>query len=146
MSDDPKLFTFFNEIGIIDQLARNRVERVLSHGLTLSQFSVLNHLVRLGDGRSPLDIATAFQVTKGAMTNTLKKLEGKGFVRLRANPDDGRAKLVMLTTKGRNARGQALKAMAPVFEEAGRLLPMKDIERLLPLLQKVRAALDEARN
>ncbi len=146
MSDDPTLFTFFNEIGIIEQLARNRVERVLPLGLTLSQFSVLNHFVRLGDRRSPMELAMAFQVTKGAMTNTLKKLEEKGFVAMRANPDDGRAKIVTLTAKGRAARDKAIKAMAPVFAEAGQLLPAKDVARILPTLQKVRAALDAARN
>jgi DNA-binding MarR family transcriptional regulator len=35
-----------------------------------SQFKVLNHLVRLGDGTTPAKLAKAFQITKGAMTNT----------------------------------------------------------------------------
>ena len=72
---DPISFRFFTEIGIIEQLARNRLERGLPDGLKISQFSVLNHLVRLGGEWSPARLARAFQVTKGAMTNTLQRLE-----------------------------------------------------------------------
>jgi hypothetical protein len=46
MSEDPLAFRVFNEIGIIEQLSRNLFERVLPDGLTLPQFTVLNHFVR----------------------------------------------------------------------------------------------------
>ena len=74
----PVIFHVFNEIGIIEQLARNVFEQVLPDGLKVSQFSILNHFVRLGDDKNPVDLARAFQVTKGAMTNTLQRLEGRG--------------------------------------------------------------------
>ena len=41
-------FQMFNEIGIISQLSSNRLERVLPEGMSIAQFSLLNHLVRLG--------------------------------------------------------------------------------------------------
>ena len=47
-TEDPLAFRLFTEIGIIEQLARNRLERGLPDGLKVSQFGVLNHLVRLG--------------------------------------------------------------------------------------------------
>ena len=62
---DPPLFRLLTEIGIIEQLARNQLERNLPDQLTMSQFVVLNHLVRLGGAWSPLRLAKAFQVTKG---------------------------------------------------------------------------------
>lgn len=77
------MFRFFDEIGIIEQPARKRFERVLPRGLTLSRFGVRNHFTRLGHERSPLQRARAFQVTKGAMTNTWKRLEGRGLIRVR---------------------------------------------------------------
>ena len=40
-------YVFFNEIAIIDQLGRNRFERVLPDGLSMAGFSLLNHFVRL---------------------------------------------------------------------------------------------------
>ena len=63
-SDKHKLaFQFFNEIGIIQQLASTAFNRRLPEGLHVSHFAVLNHLTRLGDGKTPRALASAFQVT-----------------------------------------------------------------------------------
>ena len=62
----------FTEIGIIDQLVTNRLERVLPAGLSYAQFGVLVHFARRGGQESPAQQAKAFQVTKGAMTYTLQ--------------------------------------------------------------------------
>ena len=64
----------FGELFTADQLARNRISKVLPRGMELSHFSVLNHLAGIGDERSPAQLARAFHVTRGAMTNTLAKL------------------------------------------------------------------------
>ena len=77
------LFLLLNEIGIISQLSGARLDRLLPHGLTLAQFGVLNHLVRLDGDWSPARLAAAFQVTKGTMTSTLQRLASKGFIEIR---------------------------------------------------------------
>ncbi|MGB0499456.1 MAG: MarR family transcriptional regulator, partial [Rubricella sp.] len=46
-------FALFNEIGIIAQLSRALFEARLDDGITLPHFTVLNHLVRVGDGATP---------------------------------------------------------------------------------------------
>ena len=46
-------FEFFNEIGIIAQLSSNQMQRTMPHGLTQSQFSVLNWFVRVDDQATP---------------------------------------------------------------------------------------------
>lgn len=143
---DPALFTFFNEIGILSQLSSNAFERVMPHGLTMSQFSVLNHLARLGDGKSPSHLATAFQVTRGAMTNTLAKLEASGFVDVRPDESDGRGKQVFLMKAGAKARGEALKALTPLLAEVARSFPEEEFAAALPFLQRLRAFLDAARD
>ena len=94
---DPPLFALLNEIGIIDQLAQNRIESLLPDGLKVSHFAVLNHLVRLGDNCTPVQLSRAFQVTKGAITNTLQRLEARHLVSVVPDPEDGRAKRVRLT-------------------------------------------------
>ena len=55
-------FQFFTEAGILAQLSRALFEARLPEGFTLSQFTVLNHLTRVKDGRTPLELARAFQV------------------------------------------------------------------------------------
>ncbi len=143
---DPLLFRFFTEIGIIEQLSRNAFERIMPHGLKISQFSVLNHFVRLGGPRSPLDLARSFQVSKGAMTNTLQKLEAKGFVTVEPDPVDGRAKLVDITEAGRKAREDAVAAAAPLMNEIQALVRDVDIDALLPELTRIRELLDAQRD
>ena len=144
-SDDPPLFRLFTEIGIIEQLARNRWERVLPDGLKVSQFAVLNHLVRLGGAWSPARLARAFQVTKGAMTNTLQRLQARGLVVVTADPADGRGKLVRLTPAGRAMRERCLMTVEPLLSELARELSADDLATALPVLEKLRIYLDTHR-
>jgi hypothetical protein len=64
---------------------------------------VLNHCVRLGDNRTPAELAAAFQVTRATLTSTLQRLEAKGFIRMARDPRDGRSKRVLLTPCRRGA-------------------------------------------
>jgi DNA-binding MarR family transcriptional regulator len=141
-----KWFELFNEIGIINQLASTRFERQLPHGLTLSQFSVLNNFARLGGTRTPVQLAKAFQVTKGAMTNTLKKLSSKELVTISADPDDGRSKCVEITAKGLMAREQAINAAMLSLADLQELLTAEMVVEMLPHLQALRQILDAARD
>ena len=141
-----RLFELFNEIGIVQQLATSAFNRVLPEGLHVSHFSVINHLVRLGDGRTPAGIAQAFQVTKPTMTNTLAKLDERGFVDIRPNPEDGRSKLVYLTDAGRAFQQKGIEALGPMLERLMADLDTDALIDLLPSLRVLRAYLDENRD
>ena len=141
-----RLFTVLTEIGIIAQLANKAAERALADDMSMAQFSVLNHFSRRPEPENPSHLAAAFQVTKGAMTQTLQKLDAAGYVRIEADPKDGRAKQVVMTSAGAMAHKKAVSALAPLMVEAASGLNMKDIVALLPGLQALRMRLDEARN
>ena len=82
MNDTPSSIlavSLFSEILTNEQLVRNRLGRVLPKGMEISHFSVLNYLARIGEERSPAQLAKTFYVTRGAMTNTLSKLEWSGW-------------------------------------------------------------------
>ena len=143
--NDPSIFRFFNEIGIINQLASTKLGSVLPDSLKMSQFSVLNHLVRLGGEWSPLRLAKAFQVTKGAMTNTLNRLEKRALIEIRPDPEDGRGKLVRITAKGEKMRQECLMAIDPFIQKIEEELGLTDFTNSLPALEKVRKYLDEER-
>ncbi|MGE0623641.1 MAG: MarR family winged helix-turn-helix transcriptional regulator [Pseudomonadales bacterium] len=145
-TDPGVAFEFFNEIGIISQLAMNRMQRSLPHELTQSQFSVLNWFIRVDDEATPGRLARAFQVTGGAMTNTLGKLAAKGFISITPDPDSGRRKIVRLTAAGRRAREDAIAATVPALLEFLDRFPRQRLERALPLLRAVRAYLDAERD
>ena len=140
------IFEFFNEVGIINQLATALFNKRLPDGLHVSHFSVLNHLVRLGDGRSPLSLASAFQVTKGTMTHTLSALEKRGLIKFAPHETDGRSKLVFLTKHGRAFRERAIADLAPAIAAMGDTLDLRKLERMIPQLSEVRRLLDENRD
>lgn len=139
------LFQTFNEIGIISQLATARLERVLPMGLRASQFSILNHMVRLGDGRTHQALTNAFQVTKGAMTNNLARLLDKGLLTMQVDPLDGRVKRYHLTTDGRRVREEARLAIGFGYDELLAEFGQQDFAAALPFLRRLRTYLDEHR-
>ena len=140
------IFTLFNEIGIIQQLSTARFSRVLAPDLNPSEFGVLNHFVRLGDGKTPTYLAKAFQMTKPSMTAILAKLERKGYVEVAASKEDRRQKIVTLTEAGRTARGKGLQAMALLADIILEFQDLSDLEAMLPKLQALREFLDQERN
>lgn len=145
-SDEARLFTLFNEIGIIHQLSSTAFERVLPYGLTQAQFTVLNHCVRLGDNKTPAQLASAFQVTRGTFTSTLQRLQAKGFVDVVPDATDGRSKRVLLTPSGRAAAAECIAAAAPILTRAQAALPRDEVDGVLPALVKLRTWLDENRS
>ena len=139
-------FGFFNEIGIINQLATSLFNRQLPDGLHVSHFSVLNHLVRLGDGVTPLQLARAFQVTKGTMTHTLNGLSDKKLIKIQPHKTDGRSKLVYITGEGKAFQQKAIKSMGPLFDKLKDELDLTSLARLSPELSRIRAVLDQNRD
>jgi DNA-binding MarR family transcriptional regulator len=78
-----------------------------------ARFSVLNHLVRVGDGPTPLAIPQAFQLPKTSMTPSLTVLERAGLIDIRNNLQEGRSKLVFTMEAVQRFRQEAMNALAP---------------------------------
>lgn len=135
--------TLFSEIFMADQLARSRLARALPKGMELSHFSVLNHLARSQEERTPAQLAQTFHVTRGAMSNTLAKLEWAGHVHVRPDWDDARRKRVTISPSGRAARDAAIAAMAPILAEVVKSIGPEKVRAALPILRELRKRLDE---
>lgn len=133
------------EIAIIDQLWRNKLDRRLPPGLSGAQFGVLSHFTRRGGQESPAQLASAFQVTKGAMTNTLQRLEAQGYVVIVGDAADGRRKLVSLTPAGAAAYEVGVAAMRPDLEAMRAAFTDQEFREALPFLTALRAWFDENR-
>jgi DNA-binding MarR family transcriptional regulator len=142
----PPYFRLFNEIGILEQLSRTALQSQLPDGVLVSHFTVLNHLVRVQDGRTPLEIANAFQIPKTTMTHTLAGLEKSGFIAMRANEEDARSKRVWLTKKGRNLREKAIQSVASDMQDLELQFSIDRVRKLLPELEALRIIMDERRN
>jgi DNA-binding MarR family transcriptional regulator len=140
---DDVAVALFGELFMADQLARNRISKVLPKGMELSHFSVLNHLARIGDERTPAQLARAFHVTRGAMTNTLAKLEWAGHIHIRPDWDDARRKFVAISPSGRAARDAAVASVTPLIAEVVQALGADRVRSVLPVLRELRVRLED---
>lgn len=142
-SVDTLSVALFSEMFMADQLARNRLSKALPKGMELSHFSVLNHLARLNEEKSPAQLAKAFHVTRGAMTNTLNKLEWAGHVHIRPDWDDARRKFVTISPSGRSARDAALQAITPIIGNMVTKIGPDNVRNVLPVLREMRQILSD---
>ena len=134
--------TLFSEILTADLLLRNRLSKVLPKGMEISHFSVLNHLVVVSGERTPAQLAQTFHVTRGAMTNTLNKLELAGHIHIRPDWDDARRKMVAISPAGRQARTLAISAIAPMINKVVEEMGEDRVRSVLPTLRDLRAKLE----
>ena len=144
MEDNNSLaISLFSEILMADQLARSRLSKALPKGMELSHFSVLNHLARVGLERTPAQLAKTFHVTRGAMTNTLGKLEMAGYIHIRPDWDDARRKMVAISPAGKSARDAAIAGIAPIISEVVSDLGSDRVRSTLPILRELRSKLEQ---
>lgn len=140
---DALAIALFSEVFMADQLARARLAKVLPKGMELSHFSVLNHLAHTGGERSPAQLAKAFHVTRGAMTNTINRLEWAGHVHVRPDWDDARRKFVSISPSGKKALDEAYAAVAPVLNETVEAIGSDKVRAALPVLREFRSRMEE---
>ena len=119
-----------------------RSDRVLPKGMELSHLSVLNHLANTKGEKTPAQLAKSFHVTRGAMTNTLGKLEISGYIHIRPDWDDARRKLVAISPAGVRARDDAIALVSPVISELVRDSGADEIKSVLPVLRNIRIHLE----
>jgi DNA-binding MarR family transcriptional regulator len=136
----------FAEIGIIDQLATTRIDRLLPAGISSAQFSVLNHLAVHGRAETPASLAEIFVVTKGAVTNILQRLEAAGLIAVIADASDGRRKRVSITPKGSEAYEASVASLRPMMESMREAFTQEEFQDALPFLKALRVWLAETRS
>ena len=91
--------------------------RAAASGMTASEAAVLGMLARVGPVLSPTRLQVLVIQSPGGLTKTLRRLEGAGLVRRRADPDDRRSLLVELTAKGRRASEGTSAAVGAHYDE-----------------------------
>lgn len=133
----------FSEMLTADQLVRARLSRALPRGMELSHFIVLNYLAQHAEERTPGELARIFHLTRGAMTNTLARLEWAGHVHVRPDWDDARRKRVAISPTGLAAREAALGAIRPIMTEAVRGIGSARTRAAIPVLREIRQTFGE---
>jgi DNA-binding MarR family transcriptional regulator len=137
-----------DRIGSINTRIKRAHEEVLrAHGLSHQEFGVLSRL-RLGteDGRSsPGELATELELSSGAMTTRLDRLEEAGLIRRLPDPDDRRGVVVEVTDAGRKAWDATVEVQARREAFFARTLTKPEQKKLNELLRKLLLALPDAK-
>ena len=103
--------------------------------------SLLRNLPEAGSRVS--ELAERAQMTKQSMGYLADSLATAGYVSLKADPSDGRAKRVRLTAKGRTAVDALVRLSAESEAEFDGLIGKADMAQLRRLLERLAARLGE---
>jgi DNA-binding MarR family transcriptional regulator len=125
--------------GLRWRFARMGDETLKEHGFSEGEWKVLNHLRLAGEPyrRSPGQLSKRAELSTGAMTNRLDRLEESGLVRRLPDPEDRRGVLVELTKEGHRAWEQALGAQAAKESLIAAALGKAEQQQLNVLLRRL---------
>ena len=118
---------------------RARRAAFAEHGLEVFEFDVLAALRRAGPPYelSPGQLLHQTLVGSGTMTNRLDRLEARGLVRRRPDPEDRRGIRVRLTDRGHGLVDAAVTGLLARESTLLAALPTRDRDRLAGLLRTV---------
>ncbi|HEY7398247.1 MAG TPA: MarR family transcriptional regulator [Gaiellaceae bacterium] len=134
-----------DRIGGINRRIKRGMERTLAeHGLTHEDWQVLCSLRLRRDASrsSPGALASELELSTGAMTSRLDRLEREGHVRRLPDPEDRRSVVVELTPEGRAAWDRAAGVQARREAFFASALTKKEQAQLNGLLRKLLLALE----
>jgi DNA-binding MarR family transcriptional regulator len=132
--------------GIVDRIngIRRRLHRMLDEtlaefGLTDGEWKVLTHLQLDGPPhrKSVGQLGKWADLSSGAMTNRIDRLEEAGFVKRGPDPDDRRGVLVELTDAGRRAWEESVSAQAAKESLVTAALTFDEKKQLNALLRRL---------
>jgi DNA-binding MarR family transcriptional regulator len=135
-----------DRIGGINRRMRSALKETLAeYDLTPEDWSVLSSLRLRRAGRPPLspgELASDLELSSGAMTSRLDRLEKLGHIRRLRDPDDRRGVLVELTDEGRVAWDAAAGVQGRKEAFFASALSAAEQKRLNALLRKIMLAFE----
>ncbi len=125
--------------GLTRRFKRSLNEVIVEHGLTFEDWHVLGALSQAGPPfrRSAGELAKRAELSSGAMTSRLDRLEKAGFVERLPDPDDRRGVLVGLTEVGQRKWRDSAGAEAAFEALIGAALTKREKEQLNSLLRRL---------
>ena len=113
-----------------------------SMGLTMTQFDVIATL-----GNQPpmtcKELGEKTLVTKGTLTGVLERLESKGILERKLNPEDARSQMIGLTSEGQKLFEKVFPAHLQHLDKAFNQLSTKELAELSNALQTLTTVFDK---
>lgn len=105
--DSQKINLLHAKFGSVIELVSELEKQPRSYGtgelLTSSEIHLIEMIGDNDESLSVTDLAKQFNVTKGAVSQSLKRLEKKGLTNKVSDPENGSRSIVRLTSKGKVA-------------------------------------------
>ncbi len=137
---DPEVEGIVDRMNGLNRRIRRRLNEVIAeHGLTYEEWDVLGALRQAGPPfrRSAGLLAKRTDLSSGAMTNRLDRLEKAGLVKRLSDPDDRRGVLIELTDEGEKKWVATAKVQASYENLIGAALNKREKEQLNSLLRRL---------
>lgn len=132
----PREFVCFKLNRVVRNIKRYYESKLTPYNITPSQFYVLNALWE-NDGIKFKDLSMCADIDGSTLTGILDRMELRGFVERRDDPDDRRSLLVFLTDKAKK-EGPELINIAKKLDLAFRAkFSKKDFEIFLKVLDRL---------
>ena len=130
--------------GIYKRMRGALKETLAEHGLTPEDWTVLTslHLRKPGKTSSPGALARDLELSSGAMTSRLDRLESAGYIRRVADPSDRRGVVIEITDDGRRAWDAAAEVQGRKEAFFASALSKTEQKQLNTLLRKLMLAFD----
>lgn len=140
-----------------DRLEINSVGRLLSRASRSLNSRIMGEFSDCGIGVGQLysllalydnegicqnDICDIYSLDRSAVGRSLKKLEDKGFIERRPDPEDNRRKRVYLREKGKDFRSECMKRLKSMENDIRGVLTPKETKVFVNAIEKICKALE----
>lgn len=135
-------------LSIVSQLFTSRMNALLApHEVTFTQFSVLNHLLRMAgtDGQRISDLANAVEAQQPAVTKIVAKFENQGWLEVVENEEDRRSRKVRITDDGCSALIGIQADIGKDLRDLFNSLEKDELTGFVSSLKKIGRHLDQSR-
>jgi DNA-binding MarR family transcriptional regulator len=144
---DPEVEGIVDRIGGLQRRFKRAMDETLDEfDLDWSEYKLLSLLTREGEvyRSSPGKLARIMELSSGAMTNRLDRLEQAGLVRRLPDPDDRRGILVELTPDGKRVYEDAVGAQGRKESLVASALSVPEKKQLNALLRRLMIEFERA--
>ncbi len=120
-------------------------EITLRTGMTSARFALMRFLADADADVGVMELARQLGINAAAVTRQVQVLEGEGFVRRRADPNDGRRSGIRLSSRGRRLMDELLEYSRGFEQMLSSALSAEEMARAAMALNKLRTFVEGLR-
>lgn len=148
MTEKTKIGAIGREIKAIDHLMQREIQKTAS-GLGVDRVTVMHgwiigYLANAGGDVYQKDIESHFAISRSTVTNIVKCMEKKGYIKRESVDSDARLKKLVLTGQGREVGETMRSAVSETEKRFDNVLSEAESRRFLTLIRKLRLGLEKS--